>query len=100
MSCAIRKRIRVVSLLVLMFLISMPFALSWESNQTVSQEESASMYQDKRMQTAYDEHSPIYIAGDDNLTDTAAAELWEGDGSEEFPYIIESYNITLPGISG
>ncbi|MHA2117233.1 MAG: NosD domain-containing protein [Candidatus Thorarchaeota archaeon] len=38
--------------------------------------------------------------GDDNLTDTAAAELWEGDGSEEFPYIIESYNITLPGISG
>jgi parallel beta-helix repeat protein len=62
--------------------------------------ERSFVYQDKRMQIAYEEHGQIYIAGDVNLTKTADAESWEGDGSEDLPYLIEGYNITLPGMSG
>ncbi len=45
-------------------------------------------------------HSPIAIDGDSNFSDTALAEGWDGDGSEETPYIIEGLDIDLGGASG
>lgn len=39
-------------------------------------------------------HSSIYIEGNVNFTATAIAEKWSGDGTREFPFLIEGYNIT------
>jgi parallel beta-helix repeat protein len=50
-----------------------------------------------KFRQAYDEHSPISIAGDDNLTTKAQNEVWAGSGTLENPFIIEGYNITLSG---
>ena len=52
-----------------------------------------------RFQIAYEAHSPISIAGDENLTSKASLESWSGNGTLEDPFIIEEYNITLPGLS-
>ncbi|MFW9767999.1 MAG: nitrous oxide reductase family maturation protein NosD [Candidatus Thorarchaeota archaeon] len=45
-------------------------------------------------------HVPIVIYGDDDFKTTAEAELWDGDGSESDPYIIENFDFDLGGISG
>jgi len=45
-------------------------------------------------------HDPIAIDGDNNFSDTVLAEGWDGDGSEELPYIIEGFDIDLGGASG
>ncbi len=38
-------------------------------------------------------HDPIYISSDQNFSDTATANGWDGDGSPEQPYIIENLEI-------
>ena len=53
-----------------------------------------------RFQPAYEDHAPISITGDENLTIMAEADSWEGNGTLEDPYIIEGYNITLSGTPG
>ncbi len=52
------------------------------------------------MGLAYEIHAPMYIDGDVNLSDTAQLELWEGDGGENNPFIIEGYSIDLGGAPG
>ena len=44
---------------------------------------------------AYTLHDPIKIEGDEDFAAQAASEGWPGDGSEENPYVIEGYEITL-----
>jgi len=51
-------------------------------------------------QPAYEDHAPISVSGDGNLTTMAEEDSWEGVGSLEEPYIIEGYNITLSGSPG
>jgi len=45
--------------------------------------------------SANDQHGPIVIDGDANFSATALAEGWSGDGSDQDPYIIENYDITI-----
>lgn len=40
-------------------------------------------------------HSPIDIDGDANFSATASVEGWSGDGSAQYPYVIENYDITM-----
>jgi parallel beta-helix repeat protein len=40
-------------------------------------------------------HGPIVIDGDANFSATALAEGWSGNGSDQDPYIIENYDITI-----
>jgi parallel beta-helix repeat protein len=47
--------------------------------------------------TQWTPHSPIYVHGITNLTQTAEAENWSGDGTRANPYIIEGYNISSSG---
>ncbi len=49
----------------------------------------------KVAQSTLQEHKAITIYGDANLTATAQAEGWQGDGSSTNPFIIENYVITL-----
>ncbi|PWI49301.1 hypothetical protein CEE45_01845 [Candidatus Heimdallarchaeota archaeon B3_Heim] len=42
-------------------------------------------------------HSPIFVHGITNFTQTANAESWSGDGTRANPYIIEGYNISNSG---
>ncbi|MFP3872406.1 MAG: NosD domain-containing protein [Candidatus Aenigmatarchaeota archaeon] len=41
----------------------------------------------------YEERDPIEIEGDDDLEEKAEENDWEGDGTEDDPYLIEWYNI-------
>ncbi|MFW9920910.1 MAG: nitrous oxide reductase family maturation protein NosD [Candidatus Thorarchaeota archaeon] len=43
---------------------------------------------------AYDEFGPIDIVGDTAFENAASNYEWDGEGSIDFPYIIENYNIT------
>ncbi|MFW9800725.1 MAG: nitrous oxide reductase family maturation protein NosD, partial [Candidatus Thorarchaeota archaeon] len=52
------------------------------------------------MALAYEIHAPIYIDGDGNLSDTAQAESWQGDGGKDTPFLIEAYSIDLGGAPG
>jgi len=45
-------------------------------------------------------HSPIAIDGDGNFSDTALAEGWLGDGSQDLPYIIEGFDVDVGGGGG
>jgi parallel beta-helix repeat protein len=45
-------------------------------------------------------HAPIFINSDSNFTDTVSAEGWDGEGTEEYPYIIEGYDIDRNGEDG
>ncbi|MFX1559317.1 MAG: nitrous oxide reductase family maturation protein NosD [Promethearchaeota archaeon] len=45
-------------------------------------------------------HGPITINGDANFSDTALAEDWDGDGSEDLPFVIEDLDIDLGGSDG
>jgi parallel beta-helix repeat protein len=40
-------------------------------------------------------HGPISIDGDANFSATASVEGWSGDGSAQYPFIIENYDITM-----
>jgi len=42
---------------------------------------------------SYDPHSSIFIYSDDDLNATAVGEGWAGDGSSEFPFLIQGYEI-------
>ncbi|MFX1607320.1 MAG: right-handed parallel beta-helix repeat-containing protein, partial [Promethearchaeota archaeon] len=84
---------------VVMILLSSSFQ-TYESTALIEDCQSVSVIQEKvvdRFQPAYEEHSPISIAGDQNLTIEAEAESWDGMGTLEYPFIIEEYNITLSG---
>ncbi len=41
---------------------------------------------------SYEEHSPIRIDGNDAFHGNASLEGWEGNGSEEHPYVISGYS--------
>ncbi|MHA2363579.1 MAG: right-handed parallel beta-helix repeat-containing protein [Candidatus Hodarchaeales archaeon] len=45
----------------------------------------------------YIDHSPIFIDGNGNFTDTAIVNSWSGNGTAGNPYIIDNYNITGTG---
>jgi parallel beta-helix repeat protein len=49
---------------------------------------------------AYIPHNPIKIDGDTNFSDTAILEGWSGDGSSDFPFIIEGLEIDQGGAAG
>ncbi|TFG28515.1 right-handed parallel beta-helix repeat-containing protein [Candidatus Thorarchaeota archaeon] len=42
---------------------------------------------------SYESHDYFYIINDTDLAATAIAESWDGDGSLEFPYLIQGYEI-------
>jgi len=44
----------------------------------------------------YEPHDPIFIDGNTDFNNTAAAENWPGNGTPGNPYIIEGLNITNP----
>ncbi len=96
------KRVVYLSLLVAFALLSSTFtgyqqAVVTENSQSMSviQEDAVD-----RFQPAYENHAPISIVGDANLTIIAEADSWEGNGTFENPYLIEGYNITLSGAPG
>ncbi len=45
----------------------------------------------------YIPHTPIFIEGDNDLKDQVESNGWNGDGTEENPYVIEGYGIDGEG---
>lgn len=44
----------------------------------------------------YEDHSPIFIQGNNDFASQAATNGWPGEGTDTAPYIIDGYNITGP----
>ena len=78
-------------LLCLLFLSS--FNSSHYVNQDVELSDNAITMVESPYMQAYDDHGPIFIAGDENLT----AWGFPGSGSLGEPFRIEGYNFTLNG---
>ena len=73
-----------ISALVLVMLFSIPVSAQGESSEQMNFGAAVP-------------HEPIRIDNDTDLADTAAAEGWQGDGSEGNPYVIENYIIDARG---
>jgi parallel beta-helix repeat protein len=50
--------------------------------------------------SSFTPHAPITIIGDQNFTDTALTEGWQGDGSPQNPFVIDSLGIDRGGVAG
>jgi parallel beta-helix repeat protein len=51
----------------------------------------------KLMMPSYEEHTSITVWNDTAFHTLAGSELWDGDGSDTSPYIIEGYNFSIDG---
>lgn len=81
---------RIYSLIFLFILVSVTcFQIS---NVSVAAEASALSAVDNAT-LAYEEHDPIDIYGDSELSAQADTEDWPGDGTSEDPFIIQGYSI-------
>lgn len=96
------KRVVSLSFFIAMVLLSSTFMV-YRNTVVIGDSQDISLIQKDvvdRFRPAYEDHSPISITGDENLTTMAEADSWEGTGILEDPYIIEGYNITLSGTPG
>jgi parallel beta-helix repeat protein len=95
----VNKRIIPLSFFISLVLLSSTF-MAFQNTVVIEDAQSVSVIQEKvvdRFQPAYEDHAPISIVGNGNLTVIAEAEAWAGNGTLEDPFIIEEYNITLSG---
>ncbi len=96
------KRVVSLSLLIAMVMLSSTIMV-YQNTVVIEDSQGVSIVQDDavdRFRPAYEDHTPISITGDENLTIMAEADSWDGIGTLENPYIIEGYNITLSGTPG
>ncbi|MHA2179133.1 MAG: right-handed parallel beta-helix repeat-containing protein [Candidatus Thorarchaeota archaeon] len=89
----VRKAILFVFLLVTPLLLAGVISPVQMENVTLRVLESPS----KTMTLSYVDHGVINLVGDDAFHTLAGTELWDGDGSETTPYIIEGYNFSIDG---
>ena len=87
-----KLRLPVITILLCLLFLS-SFNNSQYVNQDVELSDNAITMVESPYIQAYDDHGPIYIAGDDNLT----AWGFPGSGSLGEPFRIEGYNFTLNG---
>ena len=95
-----KNGVRWDALLLTFFLFLWSVSLATELESSTTQLESSDIgntENDNRI--AGTPHSPIAIDGDSNFSLTDLAEGWEGDGSEDLPYIIEGLDIDAGGIN-
>ncbi|MGY5876781.1 MAG: NosD domain-containing protein [Candidatus Thorarchaeota archaeon] len=94
-----RVSLIIVSLLLILVLGSVTPAVDFYDNDLESAVPVLEPERESRIITG-DPHAPIVIDGDDNFTQTALDELWDGDGSPDEPFIIENLSIDLGGNEG
>lgn len=95
-----RRRFVVYSLVIVISLFhSMTYMQVGTSNTWKTIEIGAEQSSTKRL-AALAPHAPITIISDQNFTDTALAEGWQGDGSPQDPFIIDALDIDLGGVAG
>ena len=95
----VNKKVLSLSLFIALVLLSSTI-MTYQDTVVIGKFQGVSIIKDDvvdRFRPAYEEHSPIFIAGNGNLTVKAEAETWAGNGTLEDPFIIEGYNITLSG---
>ena len=80
------KKMRNLTIVVLVFLFVLPAAVQFGSNTT-----KTSIALEKTFTESYTHHDQIWIQNDTAFHAQAALESWDGDGSEETPYIITGY---------
>jgi len=81
------KKGRFVALVILCAMFALPPLVNVSSDIGASDNIVVS----KSFLESYDYHDQIWIQSDQEFHDQAAAELWDGDGSEGDPYIITGY---------
>ncbi|TFG26319.1 hypothetical protein EU528_14600, partial [Candidatus Thorarchaeota archaeon] len=98
----VSKKIVTFSFFILLILFSSTFILYQKPMITEGTQSISLIPVDviNTFQPAYEDHAPISVAGDGNLTTMAEADSWEGNGTLEDPFIIEGYHITLSGTPG
>ena len=87
-----KLRLPVITILLCLLFLS-SFNNSQYVNQDVELSDNAITMVESPYMQAYDDHGPIFIAGDENLT----AWGFPGSGSLGEPFRIEGYNFTLNG---
>lgn len=66
---------------------------TWRSNERIEQTSFL-------LPSSLTAHNPITVDGDQNFTNTALAEGWQGNGSSQNPYIIDTLEIDRGGAPG
>jgi len=98
----VNKMTASLSVFIALVLIASTF-IAYQNTIALRDSQGVSVIQedlDERFRPSYEDHAPISITGDENLTKMAEEDSWEGIGTLEEPYIIEGYNISLSGTPG
>ncbi|MFW9975605.1 MAG: NosD domain-containing protein, partial [Candidatus Thorarchaeota archaeon] len=97
-----KKRVVSFSFFIALVLLSSTFMV-YQDTVVIGDSQGVSVIQEdlvERFRPSYEDHAPISITGDENLTKMAEQNAWDGEGTLEEPYIIEGYNISLSGTPG
>jgi len=79
-------KMRNLTLIILLFLFILPSVQLFNSNHT-----STDIELSKTFTESYVHHDQIWIQGDAEFHAQAAAESWDGEGTEESPYVITGF---------
>ncbi len=76
------------------FVVEFPSKIDQYSSPRAKYQFSESFQISSKISQPYDDHDPIIIDGNDNFQIQANNEMWQGNGTINFPYIIERIDIT------